>query len=172
MDHPAFVEMGATAASTEAQKDTLDCKCEAFECSCKKECICRITENPFGGKKVEGGDNKSSKKRPDGKKPIVFKCGCDFGATDFQLSKDEGLDCDCAAAKCNCEKKCSCRLRSGGEQVINTRSDGGGESSESGGEQRTQVVEEPDRVLERRVAHDLVMEGEANEEPTIDLHQV
>ena len=43
------------------------------------------------------------------KKPVTFKCGCDFGGADYSMGKTEGIDCDCQAAKCTCEKKCKCR---------------------------------------------------------------
>ncbi len=40
--------------------------------------------------------------------PALFKCGCDFGGADVTVSKTQGLDCDCAVAKCVCKKKCVC----------------------------------------------------------------
>jgi hypothetical protein len=29
-------------------------------------------------------------------KPVLFKCGCDFGGVDVSMKKDQGLECDCS----------------------------------------------------------------------------
>lgn len=103
------VDVGAMGQAGAANDEELDCTCEAFACDCKKECLCRITEDAFQGRKEVGPDKERGAAKHKGKDPVTFKCGCDFGSSDFSMAKGQGLDCDCSAAKCTCGKKCTCR---------------------------------------------------------------
>lgn len=78
-----------------------------------QECLCKVAEQPFNGKKIKAEKAKGKGKSSASKSALVFKCACDFGGADFTISDKQGLNCDCSGAKCKCQKKCVCKHAAG-----------------------------------------------------------
>ena len=101
----------------------LDCDCQPYSCTCRKQCFCRLSADPFNGlhyppnancpqcpscddhKEDDDDDDDDHKgvSKPD------YKCSCSFdGIGGAGISNGGFMNCDCRVADCSCSKQCAC----------------------------------------------------------------
>jgi len=110
--------------------DPVTCSCDEFECTCRKQCLCKTQSQPFPTnqpsscpicKTCDGApvpaddadedDDDDSPEKPN-PAPHEFKCTCSFdggGSADNIGGGTNAMDCDCKVSDCSCTRKCKCR---------------------------------------------------------------
>ena len=113
--------------------DPVECSCDEFDCTCKKQCFCKTQSQPFpkkqpatcpvctscDGDPIDSSDDDEDKEGEEGSPdkpnpaPHEFKCTCSFdgagGSENVGGSTSGGMDCDCKVSDCSCVRKCKCR---------------------------------------------------------------
>jgi hypothetical protein len=95
---PRFEEAGAPAVP-------LQCECASWNCHCNKGCMCKKRSDTFGGERLGPVDAMASiaNVSPD------FQCTCDSSEVGGPNPSFGGsVDCECAEARCRCERRCAC----------------------------------------------------------------
>ena len=103
--------------------DDLDCDCQPYSCTCRKQCFCRLSADPFSGIHYppnancpqcpscdnhnddddDGNGDTKGMSKPD------YKCSCSFGGIGGAgISNGGFMNCDCRVADCSCSKQCAC----------------------------------------------------------------
>ena len=113
--------------------DSVECSCDEFDCTCKKQCFCKTQSQPFpkkqpatcpvctscDGDPIDSSNDDEDKEGEEGSPdkpnpaPHEFKCTCSFdgagGSENVGGSTSGGMDCDCKVSDCSCVRKCKCR---------------------------------------------------------------
>lgn len=115
----SFLQKSEQLLGPKPDRGMLDCDCDTYKCSCKKQCFCKLQAKGFDGKPVPNppappaGDSKAG-----GDKPSIpdheFKCTCSFDGVGGGGAAPGGtMDCDCKVADCACDRQCVCRSQGG-----------------------------------------------------------
>ena len=131
------VQARAKASADANPVKDLDCECEPYECSCHKQCFCRLTGDPFTGTHYPPDANcpvcakcpvSGSDEGADGDDEAAttqkqnYKCSCSFEGIGGPGISDGGyMECDCKVADCSCSKKCACKLKKKADSSVSFR---------------------------------------------------
>ena len=127
-----FLEVEEQATTSSSPLNDLDCDCQPYSCTCRKQCFCRLSADPFNGlhyppnancpqcptcdaKKKENDDDDDDDDGAKGATKPDYKCSCSFDGIGGAGISDGGfMNCDCRVADCSCSKQCSCTSKKKG----------------------------------------------------------
>jgi hypothetical protein len=131
-DPDVFIEEDSSVELRSKTGEPVACACDEFDCTCRKQCFCKVQAEPFSGKPTpecqkctncdgtpvedgSGSGSGSDSNMPDRPFPAAheFKCSCSFdGAGGGEEPNKNAMDCDCKESDCKCTRKCKCRTMS------------------------------------------------------------
>ena len=128
-----FIEEDSAVELRSGASEPVVCACDEFDCSCRKQCFCKVQAEPFpehaatpacpqcvncDGTPADAGSGSgrgSDNGMPDRPFPAPheFKCSCSFdGSGGGDEPNKNAMDCDCKESDCKCTRKCKCKTAS------------------------------------------------------------
>jgi len=124
-----FIEEDSAIEVRSTTGDPVACACDEFDCTCRKQCFCKVQSEPFQAtpapackkcvncdgspsKPEEGDDPSKDEPERPAPSPFEFKCDCSFdGSGGDDEPNKSAMDCDCKVSDCKCTRKCKCRTQ-------------------------------------------------------------